>query len=118
MQIKIDIGAVEAGMPDDICEIRGHVTPQNLHLLLVARPRKGDFAGKVVVFNLGQANVTVLDPEIGVQAEAIEQIKMIPPASVELSSLKSAEFIRPAPPEAPRIIPAGGPLPPAAIAPR
>jgi hypothetical protein len=114
MHIKIDIGAVEAGMPDDICEVRGHVTPQNLHLMLVARPRKGEFAGKVVVFNLGQANVQVLDPEIRDQAEAIEAIKGIPPASVELSSLKDAEFIPPPPAEPSRIIPAGGPLPPAA----
>jgi hypothetical protein len=110
MQIKIDIGAVQAGMPDDICEIRGHVTPQNLHLMLVARPRKGEFAGKVVLFNLGQANVQVLDPDIKDHVTLIEQIKLIPPASVELSSIGNAEFVPPAPVEQPRIIPAGGPL--------
>lgn len=94
MQIKIDIGAVMAGIPDAICEIRGQVG-ENVMLLLVARPKTGDFAGKVVVFNLGHAAVDVLDPEIKEHAEVIEKIKRIPPASVSLSSIEDAEYIAP-----------------------
>lgn len=104
MQIKIDIGNVVGGCPDEICEVRGQVTPQSMVLLIVARPKQGDYAGKVVVFNLGMAVVEVFDPEIKEHAELIEKIKTLPPASVSLSSVEDAEFVAPELPEPSRII--------------
>jgi len=108
MQIKIDVGAVHAGIPDDICEIRGRVGQTGIALLLVARPKAGDFGGKVVVFNLGQALVEVLDPGIKEHAETIERIKSIPPASIGMSSIEDAEYVIPEVAEPGRIIPVRG----------
>jgi hypothetical protein len=97
MQIKIDIGNVVGGCPDDICEVRGQVTPQSMVLLVIAKPKQGDYAGKVVVFNVGQAVVEVFDPEIAEHKELIEKIKTLPPASVSFSSIEDAEFVAPEP---------------------
>jgi hypothetical protein len=64
-------------------------------LLIVARPKLGDFAGKVVVVNVGNAVVEVFDPEIKEHAELIEKIKTLPPGSVSLSSIEDAEYVAP-----------------------
>ena len=93
MQIKLDIGAVYAGIPDSVMEVRGLVTQDAINLLLIARPKQGDYAGKVVVFNMGQAVVEILDPKVKEHAEVIDRIKLIPPASVTLSSIDDAEYV-------------------------